>query len=532
MTMNDAPHRGPDSQDSAPPPLHIQGAYIVTLDNAGTIYPAADILIEGGRIAAVGVSLEAPPGARVLDARGLLAIPGLVNAHMHSDETLFRGLLDNMPLEVWMLYSLPPLDYGPVPARLIYLRTLVGALEALRSGTTTVQDDVSEAPRASLEGSEAVLRAYLDSGIRANVACNMTDKAYLEKLPYLADELPGWARARLEAQAPQPAGELLALAETLLRTWHGRAGRINIALSASAPQRCTPVFMGALDELSRRWRTPLLTHVLETKVQVITGREFYGKTIVEHLADLKVLSSRLTIAHGIWLTDGDIALLAQSGATVAHNPVSNLKLGSGLLRLSALRAAGVPVCLGTDGSSSNDTFNMFDVMKTAALLHKIASPDARRWPSARDVLHMTLQGGARALLREGQIGTLAPGYQADIVLLRRDDASFVPLHDPMNHLVYCESGRNVDTVIVGGRSVVERGRVTSVDAPAVYAEVRAFMPEFMRMLDRAYATSRRLEPVLWRVYELCHRAVPEINRFATPSAEWSGWPPHGWPRGG
>ncbi|MGH2402970.1 MAG: amidohydrolase family protein, partial [bacterium] len=368
----------------------------MTLDDAETAYPDGDILIEGDCIAAIGPRLEAPSGAQVLDGRGHLAVPGLINAHMHSDETLFRGLLDNMPLEVWMLYSLPPMEYGPVPSRLIYLRTLLGAIEALRSGTTTVQDDVSEAPYATLGGSEAVLRAYLDAGVRANVACNMTDKAYDEKLPYLTDLLPVWALEHFKATPPQPTADLLALVETLLRTWHGRAGRIQIALSASAPQRCTPSFIEALDDLSRRWCTPLLTHVLETKVQVMTGREFYGTTIVRHLADLGVLSDRLTIAHGIWMTDDDIALLATTGTAVAHNPISNLKLGSGLLRLAALRTAGVPVCLGTDGSSSNDTFNMFDVMKFAALLHKIALPDERRWPSARDVLRMALRGGARA----------------------------------------------------------------------------------------------------------------------------------------
>ncbi|MGH2404432.1 MAG: amidohydrolase family protein, partial [bacterium] len=168
-------------------------------------------------------------------------------------------------------------------------------------------------------------------------------------------------------------------------------------------------------------------------------------------------------------------------------------------------------------------FNMFDVMKFAALLHKIALPDERRWPSARDVLRMALRGGARATLRQGQIGVLAPGHRADIVLLRLDDPAFVPLHDPPNHLVYCETGRNVDTVLVGGRVVVAGGRVTTVNADAVYREVTALMPEFMRMLDRAYAASRRLEPLVRQVYERCQQSLPEMNRFATPPSEWEPW---------
>ncbi len=503
--------------------LLIRGARLLTIDEEPTTFAEGDVLIEGGKIVALGPQIAAPPGAQVLEGRGRLAIPGLINAHMHSDETLFRGMLDNMPLEVWMLYSLPPLGYGPLPPRLIYLRTLLGAVEALRSGTTAIQDDVSEAPYATLQGSEAVLTAYVDAGIRATVACNMTDKSYHEKIPYLADLLPDWAMEQLRTTPPQPASDLISLAETLLRTWHGREGRIQIALSASAPQRCTPSFLLALDDLSRRWRTPLLTHVLETKVQVTTGREFYGKTVVAHLGDLGALSDRLTVAHGIWLTDNDVERLAAAGTAVAHNPISNLKLGSGVMRLAALREAGVPLCLGTDGSSSNDSFNMFEVMKVAALLHKVTSPDYRRWPSARDVLDITLRGGARATLQQRRIGTLTPGALADIVLLRVDDPAFIPLHDPANHLVYCENGGNVDTVLVGGRIVVERGRVTTVDTDAVYTEIAALMPEFMRMLDRAYATSRRLEPVLWQVYERCQQETPEMNRFATPPSEWGAW---------
>ncbi len=521
-----APGGGAPEAGAAARALLIRGAYVLTFDDADTTYPEGDILIEGDRITALDHSLTPPPGARIVDGRGRLAMPGLINAHMHSDETLFRGLLDNLPLEVWMLYSLPPLGYGPVSARLIYLRTLLGAIEALQSGTTTVQDDVSEAPCATLEGSAAVLQAYLDAGIRANVACNLTDKAYHEKLPYVANLLPDWTMEAIRGTRPQAATELLALSESMLRRWHGRDGRIHIALSASAPQRCTDALILGLGDLSQTWRTPMLTHVLETKVQVITGREFYGKTIVEHLADLGVLSDRLTIAHGIWLTDADMGRLAGAGSAVAHNPVSNLKLGSGLLRLQALRRAGVPLCLGTDGSSSNDTFNMFDVMKFAALLHKIASPVRQAWPSARDVLHMTLRGGARSTLLQGRVGILAPGYKADVVLLRLAGAAFVPLHRPMNHLVYCEHGQNVETVLVGGRVVVEHGAITTVNAVDVCAEVAALMPEFMQMVDRAYAASRLLEPALWQMYERCQHEMPEMNRFATPSDEWA------WSRGG
>jgi 5-methylthioadenosine/S-adenosylhomocysteine deaminase len=504
-------------------PVLIRGGYVLTLDDKDTILPEGDVLVEGDAIVRIDRAIPPPPRACLIDARSRVVMPGLINSHMHSDETLFRGLLDNMPLEVWMLYSLPPLDYGPVSQRLIYLRTVLGAIELLANGTTTVQDDVSEAPRASLEGSEAVLQAYLDVGIRANVACNLTDKPYYERLPFAKSLLPSWAMERMRTVSPPPARELLALNEELRQRWHGRGGRIQIAVSASAPQRCTDGFLLGLDDLSRRWHVPLLTHALETKVQVVTGRELYGTTIIDHLDNLGILSDRLSVAHGIWMTDPDVARIAEHGTIVVHNPVSNLKLGSGLLRLRSLLDRGVTVALGTDGSSSNDSFNMFEVMKHTALIHKVVSPVTAQWPSAREVLHMVLSGGVRSTLLHGQVGVLAPGHKADIVVLRRNTPAFTPLHRFWNHLVYCENGRGVETVLVGGRVVVRDGRPLAVNADHVYEEIASEMPTFLKMLEVAYSQSRSLEPALWKIYQRCQAAEPPINRFSTPREEWN-WP--------
>ncbi len=457
----------------------IRGGYVLTFDGKDTTLAEGDVLVAGDEIVQVARTIPPPPHGTILDAHDRIVMPGLINAHMHSDETLFRGLLDNMPLEVWMLYSLPPLDYGPVPPRLIYLRTLLGAIELLTNGTTTIQDDVSEAPRATLEGSEAVLQAYLDLGIRANVACNLTDKPYYERLPFAQALLPAQAIDAMRDVPPQSGRELLALNEELRRRWHGREGRVRIVLSASAPQRCTDGFLLGLDDLSRRWHVPLLTHALETKTQVVTGRELYGTTIIEHLADLGLLSDRLSVAHGIWMTDADVARAAKHGTVVVHNPVSNLKLGSGLLPLCSLVDQGVAVALGTDGSSSNDSLNMFEVMKYTALIHKIASPVTERWPSAREVLHWTLRGGARCTGLCGQVGVLAPGYKADIIILRRKAPAFTPFHRVCNHLVYCEDGRDVETVLVGGRVVVRNGRPVTVNPDRIFEEIGSEMPAFL-----------------------------------------------------
>jgi len=227
---------------------------------------------------------------------------------------------------------------------------------------------------------------------------------------------------------------------------------------------------------------------LETKGQLITSEKDYGQSLIQYMNGLGVLSDHTTMAHCIWLTQRDMQLIAETGATVVHNPTSNLRTGAGVAPWTALRDHQVNVALGTDGIASNGSARLFEVMRTAALIHKVAEDDPDRWPHAGEILQAATRGGARATRRQ-DVGALEPGMAADLVLLRMDSYNFTPLNDVSNHLVYSENGASVDTVIVGGQLVLDAGQITGVDERAVLSEFRELVPEFTRMWERAEAAS-------------------------------------------
>jgi len=210
--------------------------------------------------------------------------------------------------------------------------------------------------------------------------------------------------------------------------------------------------------------------------------------------DMGLLDERMMVIHAIWIDDEDIALLAGSGCTVAHNPVCNLRLGSGVMPWRALRDAGVPLCLGSDEMNTDDTTNMWQVGKTAALLHTLATPDHDQWPQPEEILWSLTQGGARAMRQGSRMGMLAPGHVADMMLLDLDTSAFTPLNDLPRQLVMCEDGSSVHSTIVDGRVVFTQGRITTVDEAALRAEMRQLMTGWHAQRSEAVAQARRLEP--------------------------------------
>jgi 5-methylthioadenosine/S-adenosylhomocysteine deaminase len=484
--------------------LLVRNARVLTLDDADREWPRADLVIEDGEIRALG------PGAgegwprrfdRVLEADGLLAMPGLINAHFHSSGNLMKGCLPGLPLELFMLYEVPPLAADGDAERLAYVRTMLGALEMLRRGITAVHDDAYHVPVARRESIDAIMRAYEAAGIRASVAIDQPNVVEYEKFPFLAELLPEAERRAMEAAPRQSTAELLELYRHLIARWHGQAeGRLGAAVSCSAPQRVTLDYLGALSELSKRYDLPFNVHVLETRLQRVLGESKYGKSLVRYLHDLGVLDERMMVIHAIWIDDHDAALLARSGCTVAHNPVCNLRLGSGVMPYYLLRAAGVPICLGSDEMNTDDTTNMWYVAKTAALLQTLGSPEYRDWPAAPEMLAALTRGGARALRRAQRLGQLAPGFAADLILLDLDTAAFTPLNDLRRQLVFCEDGSSVRCTIVDGRVVYENGRILTVDEKAIRAEARALMETYNATLSRADGEAKRLEPFYRQMY--------------------------------
>ncbi len=495
--------------------LLIKNAHVLTLDDADREHPRADILVRGTRIAAIGPDLEAPAGedVRVIDAAGQLAMPGLINAHFHSPGNFMRGMLDDLPLEIFMLYEVPPLTRGAPVKRLNYVRTMIGAMEMLKLGITTVMDDAFHIPVASADGIDGIAEAYRDCGIRARLTIDQPNIVEYEKFPFLKEILPADLRRDMETAPLQSDAELLALYDHLIARWNGAAdGRLGAALSCSAPQRVTVPYIKALSALSARHDLPFNVHILETKLQRVLGAEKFGKSLVRHVHDLGLLDERMVVIHAIWIDEHDIALLARSGATVAHNPICNLRLGSGIMPFRALRDAGVPVCLGTDEATVDDSVNLWAVLKMAGLVHTLADVDYRTWPAAPEILRTMAAGGARAVRWPDRIGALAVGREADIILVDLDTLAFTPLNDLRRQLVYCENGSSVRATIVAGQVVCENGRLTTVDEAALKREARALMAEYrqdMRGFDEA---ARKLEVHYREMYLRAHARDMGLRR--------------------
>ena len=499
--------------------LLICNAHVLTLDDARHEWPCADVVVDGARIAAIGPGAAAAwlgPVARRIEAQGLLAMPGLINAHFHSPGNLMKGCLDGMPLELFMLYEVPPLAEGAGSGdagRLTYVRTQLGAVEMLRRGITAVHDDAYHVPVATREGIDAIMQAYADVGIRATVAIDQPDVVEYDKVPFLEELLSPQQRAAMDSAPRQSGAELLALYRHLIERWHGAAdGRLAAAVSCSAPQRVTDAYFHGLSSLSRAHDLPFNIHILETRLQRVLGSHKYGKSLVRHVHDLGLLDERMMVIHAIWVDAQDIELLARAGCSVAHNPVCNLRLGSGVMPWRALREAGVPLCLGTDEMNTDDTVNLWAVAKTAALLQTLTDADDRHWPRAAEFLHAATRGGARALRRAGDLGQLAVGAAADLILLDLDTHAFTPLNDLTRQLVYCEDGSSVRTTIVHGEIVYESGRVTTVDERALRAEARALMAGYREQLADADRLAATLEPAYRAMLERAARVPVDLMR--------------------
>lgn len=431
------------------------------LSPEGDEFRAADVLLDGERIVAVGKALALPAAASVWELRGDLVLPGLVNAHYHSPDNLNTGLLPSAPLELWSLASVPGRSGAPEELR---LAALLGAAQLLRGGVTAVVDMVRPWPSLTGAALDAVASAYVEAGLRAVIAPVVRDLPVEGTLPL------GEASAAHEVSAP---GEQLGVVEDAFRRWHGRDGRIQVHVGPSGPQRCSDQLLeGALD-LARRLGTLVHTHAVETRPQAVQAWRRWGGSLLRRLDHLGALSPSTVLAHVVWPEADEPALLAESGAVVVHNPASNCVLGSGRAPLPALLEAGVMVALGTDAATCNDGLSMFEAMKLATILHRSATPDWRRWPAPAQAVRLATQGGAAALGMAGQVGRIEPGYLADLVVLDARAAAFLPPNNLVQQLVMRAGPDTVRHVLVGGRLVVRDSELLTLDWPAVADAARA-----------------------------------------------------------
>ncbi len=458
------------------------------LDQAGAegLSLATHLRVTAGQIAEIGPDLVAGPSELVIEGRGDLLMPGLVNGHFHSSVNHMKGRLPGMPLEIFMLYECPELDLLRPTPREAYLRTMIGCIEMLESGTTAVQDDCFFVPEPEPDIIDAVMEAYADSGIRARLAIDQPEVPELEKLPFLSEQLPAALKAELSRPARVGRGEMRALYRHLIGRWHGAAdGRLQAAVSISAPQRVTPEYFAELEDLSRAHDLPFYAHMLETRLQRVFGQErLGGRSLVRYTADLGLLSDRMNIIHAIWIDEADMDLIAASGASVAHNPNSNLRLGSGIMPFRALKQRGVNICLGVDEAIADDAVNMWLVMKTAGMIHSLTEQDWLLWPAAQEILQAATEGGGRAMRVPG-LGSLAIGAPADLNLIDLSALAYTPLNHAPRQLVHCETGSSVRLTMVAGRLVAKDGRVCGLDRAGLLAEAADLLGRKRRAVEDA-----------------------------------------------
>ena len=437
------------------------------------VLDGVDIVIRAGRIATVGTGFDVAPGARVIDGSERIVTPGLVNAHWHSPMQLSAGTSDRMNHKVFMWQN--QVDTASRSPEEIYVSAVAGCLQMLRSGTTSVIDHFPE-QGFGIDDVATVVRAYADCGMRAVVALRIFDGEYTDILPSPERRTPRLreALAAGNSLAPRPLGETLELVRGCIARFDRTEDRIRIFPAPSNPVRCSDDLLVACQEIADRCDTGVHCHLLETRTQAELAQARYGTSMVEHMDAIGAFSRRWSNAHCNWLSPDEIALLAERQAVAVFNPESNLKIGSGVPPIPALLAAGAPCALGTDGASTNDNLILHEAMQLAAILHRPGEPDRRRWVRCEDVLAMATTGGAAAML-EPELGLIAPGQKADLVLHDRDAGWWTPLNDPVQQFVFGERGGSVRTVIVDGRVVIDDGRAVTVDEAQILGEARSVL---------------------------------------------------------
>ncbi|MEH2158373.1 amidohydrolase [Nostoc sp.] len=425
----------------------IQNVLIAVSDDYATV----DVQIVDGAIAAISPSLQVIGTA--IDGKNKLLLPGFFNAHTHSSEMWQRGIMSMFPLELWLaeLY-----DFAPLDPEQVYLSALGTAVETLLSGGTSVVDHLVLIPGLELETIAIATRAYKEVGIRAFIAPLIQDES-------LTAGMPSGESTKTHEPYFRSAAATLEIIEEAVRQFHRPDEGVNILVAPTGIQLCTDALFEGCTELSDRYNLCRHSHLLETKAQEKLAEEKYGCTAVEHLKRIGFLSNKTSLAHCVWLNDADIAILAETQSTVVHNPLSNLRLGSGIAPILKYRQAGVNVTFGCDGASSNDSQDLLEAIKIGSILHNITDSDYQHWITPRQAVEMASIGGAKGLNIADKLGSLTVGKQADLVLYDLTNLSLLPRTDPIGLLVLGRPSNVVDSAWVNGKQIVADGKVTTIN---------------------------------------------------------------------
>jgi 5-methylthioadenosine/S-adenosylhomocysteine deaminase len=484
--------------------LLIQNGYILSLDTQDRIFTRGDIFIDGSKIVQIGCDLDVSKinPDRVINASNKLVTPGLVNADLHAAEVLSKGLFENRPLEMSLQDRANSGRFGPLTKELVYETALLAGIHALKTGTTTVQDHWRFSSIFAKEGTTAVMNAYRLLGIRANLALEIEPDPFSRNPLSIKESLPA-AIFPGDAKVPTTNGVRQVIdtykeALEFSRLWDKDQQKLVI----STPEQfmMSAQFVEWLADIAECENIAIHFHFNQTKGQVVNARKaFQGKTAIERADELGLLTPHVSIADAVWVTPSEIELLALKGVTIIHTPISDLYAGSGMIPLHKLIEAGVPIGLGS-GETCGGNQTLFDVLKMTAEIHRIVQPDYNRWVSVEQALLMATHGGARACLLEKEVGQIAIGFNADLVLYDLKSFSFSPLNNPKDQLVCLESGSSVDTVLVDGKIVVEGGRVIKVDESDVIKQFRTQFQSKNETVNHGDGQKEQLESHLNEVY--------------------------------
>jgi cytosine/adenosine deaminase-related metal-dependent hydrolase len=439
-------------------PVLLRGGTVLTMDSSRRVLEPGEVLLVDGKIAAVGKRVSPPPGlARVVDASGCVVMPGLVQAHVHLCQALFRGLADELPLMRWLRERIWPLE-GAHDARSMSASARLGIAELLLGGTTSILD------MGSVRHQDAVFEAMRDAGIRGLSGKAMMDAG--EGIP------KGLRESRRES---------LTESLRLQASWDGAEGRLGYAFAPRFILSCSEGLLREVGEVARERGVRVHSHVAEHRGERDEVRARLGRDDVDVLADWGLAGPHVVLAHGVQLGRAQMRRVARAGTRIVHCPSSNLKLASGIADVVAMREAGVVVALGADGAPCNNRMDAFAELRSAALLAKVRREDAAAL-SASDALAMATIEGARALGLEHQIGSIERGKRADLIVVDLEGMHALPGGDVASRLVYAATAADVRHVFVEGRAVVSEGALTTLDAEQVRAAAKR---ECRRVVKRA-----------------------------------------------
>jgi len=422
----------------------IHNGVVVTVDDAFRVLPSGAVAVRAGRIARVWQPAAGdvlPPAREVVDARGGIVLPGLVNAHTHLPMSLFRGLADDLPLRQWLEARIFPVEAKFVTAENVRLGTLLSCAEMLLGGVTTCCDGYFLA--------DDIAAAVVQSGLRAVAGQGVID------FP-----APG---------VPDPARNL-AVASAFVQQWKNRCDLLRPSIFCHSPYTCSEATLRAARTAADDLGVLLQIHVAETRAETEQCVARHGCSPVAWLDRLGLLAPETLLAHAVWVDAEDIDRIAARGARIVHCPESNMKLGSGIAPVTDLLKAGVAVGLGTDGCASNNDLSLFGEMGAAARLHKVHRSDPTVM-DARSVIDMATRRGAAAVGWGDVTGSLEAGKRADVIVLASDRPHLTPLYHPASHIVYAADAADVRHVMIDGRWVVRDRRLLTIDLEDLLARV-------------------------------------------------------------